>query len=362
MTRIARRHGSGAARRAALVTLAALGGCASTPEEPLSANAEATSAGNGPAPHLSPLEPVSSSADRDTLWRAAIDLLLEAAASDDPLLRANAIEALQEAPQYLDQVLASGLGDANRGVRFVAAMTVGRLELGRHAPAVEPLLEDESRSVRAAAVYALRRCGRPVDLNPLAGYVADGDPEVRANAAMVLAELGNRSAAPVIRDALGRRLSSGGPTLERIVALQLAEALVMLGERREIEVIRAALFTPVEQGEITALACMMCGRLGDRGATADLSNLALRTGEGEQPPEIRMAATYALGLMEPGRAPAEVPRAFLASSFPEQRAQAAITLGAIGDPAALSSLGPILNDSNPRVQVAAAAAILMITG
>ncbi|MHC4589981.1 MAG: HEAT repeat domain-containing protein [Planctomycetota bacterium] len=42
------------------------------------------------------------------------------------------------------------------------------------------------------------------------------------------------------------------------------------------------------------------------------------------------------------------------------RAQAALTLGEIGDPAALPQLATLLDDASPLVQVAAAGGILQI--
>ena len=63
--------------------------------------------------------------------------------AEEPLLRANAIEALHGVPEYLGPAVRQGLTDPNRGVRFVAAMTVGKKQLMEIAPLVEGLLEDE---------------------------------------------------------------------------------------------------------------------------------------------------------------------------------------------------------------------------
>lgn len=306
----------------------------------------------------------STSVSAGELRQPAINLLQQAADSTNPLLRANAVEALQYAPEQFQPIAQRSLGDENRGVRFVAAMTVGKLKMQALAPLLEPLLHDESQSVQAAAIYGLRRCGRPADLNALAEMLLGGNPEVKGNAALVLGELGDTSAIPLLRNAVGRGLNRIDPARRKIVELQLAEAMAKLGATSQVDVIRAALFAPPEEGELVALACQMCGELKDGGAWPDLSNMIHRTGKFERPPEIRMAAALALTQIDPTKAPLDVPAAYVASPRYEIRAQAAHTLAGVamggGDnaQAALMHLAKLMNDPNPLVQVAAAGGIL----
>jgi len=129
-------------------------------------------------------------------------------------------------------------------------------------------------------------------------------------------------------------------------------------------VVRASLFVPEEQGELTALACQMCGELGDRGALPNLIDLARRGGDRQQSPEVRMAATMAIAQLEPAQAPLAVPAEYVGSTRFELRAQAAHTIAEItagrGAPndATLPYLSRLLNDANPLVQVAAAGGVL----
>jgi HEAT repeat protein len=304
--------------------------------------------------------PAPVSTDGTQLSAASLDMLDRAAVSSNALLRANALEAMQRVPQHLEPHVRRGLVDENHGVRFIAVMLIGDLELVHFAHLLEPLLGDESASVRAAAIYGLRRCGRTVDLTPLAALIISDDPEVRGNTAMVLGKLGNPTAVPLVRQAVGRGMTLVSEARVKMVDLQLAEALVMLGEDREIEVIRAALFTPPEQGELTALACMMCGRLRDERAVPNLVRLALQTGPTRQPAEVRMAATWALARLDPAQAPRQVPLEYVADPLIQLRVQAALTLGEIGDPSALPHLALLLDDASPLVQVAAAGGILQI--
>lgn len=290
----------------------------------------------------------------------ALNVLRQAADADYAQLRANAIEGMRHAPEHLDPLVRRGLVDVNRGVRFAAAMTIGRNQMEHLAHLLEPLLRDQADSVRAAAMYGLKRCGKPVDLSPLSAMILSDNPEVRANAAMVLGDLGNPSAVPVIKQAIGYGMDRVNVAKVKIVHLQLAEALVNLGESRQLEVIRAALFAPTEEGELTALACMMCGRLLDERTVPDLIRLARLTGQFQQPAEVRMAATWALARMDTLQALADVPLGYLNDPQYQLRVQAALTLGEIGDPALRSTLTMSMNDENPLVQVAAATAVLQI--
>ena len=73
-----------------------------------------------------------------------------------------------------------------------------------------------------------------------------------------------------------------------------------------------------------------------------------------------MAAIWALAQINPAQATMAVPMEYVRSGKYQLRAQAALTLGEIGDPGALPTLGAMLGDSNPLVQVAAASAILQL--
>ncbi|MDG2054416.1 MAG: HEAT repeat domain-containing protein [Phycisphaerales bacterium] len=299
-------------------------------------------------------------ADQRGYRAVAIDLLYQAAQSEHALLRAHAMEATHGAPASAEVILAGGLADTNRGVRFSAAMTIGDLKLVDLAPQVELLTEDASLSVRAAALYALTQIGQEVDLTLLAEMLFSGDPELKANAAMVLGRLGNKTAVPVLKAAIGKGLQRVDPARARVVEMQLAEALVQLGSLAELEAIHAALFAPSEQGELKALACQICGRLRDRSAFTTLMALALRTTQQQEAPEVRLLATEAIAMIEPHETPVEVAVAYLGDSEPSLRALAALSLGSSGDLSLLPQLAMLMEDENPSVQVAAATAVLRL--
>ena len=303
------------------------------------------------------VEPIVS-----TPTERAITVLLDATESEWPLLRANALEMLAVRPDLLRPRTAEGLADDNRGVRFVAAMTCGEVQFDSMDALLEPLLEDPSDSVRAAAIYALSRCGQSVSPAPLAGFVSSNDPEVRANAIVVLGLLGDPSARPLIRSMLGQGMTLVDPTRIRLVDLQGAAALVRLGDSQEIEPIRAALFAPTEQAELTGLAIQLLGQLGDEGARQMLVRLVEAPSRESRPPEIRLAAAQAiavLGAREPG------PLLRLASEYIDSpqaaiRAQVASLLGEVDDATARGFLSDLMEDPNPVVRVSAAGSCLKL--
>jgi HEAT repeat protein len=274
-------------------------------------------------------------------------------------LRAHAVEASIRSPKLLLELAPAALHDENRGVRFVACMAIAEsglqgATLNGLVPQITPLLEDSSSSVRAAAMLALHRSGQKVNFTPLAAMLQDNDPEIRANAYLVLGELGNESAIPLIRQSLGRGMKLVNPLRVRLVDLAAAEALVKLGEEFEVEPIRAALFAPPEQAELTVVACDSVRRLRDEVARPMLERVVSASGNSMRSPEIRLAASRALARLGAGSAPLVVAREYIAHPDARVRAQAAALLGDIGSPEALAILSGMLGDGNPSVRVAAA--------
>ena len=290
----------------------------------------------------------------------SVSWLLNAVVDSQPIVRATAYEALEGDPDALYEAAPFGLIDENRGVRFVAAMSAGDAGLAGLAPLISPLLSDPSASVRAAAIYAMNKIGEGADPSPLASMARSDDPEVRANAYLVLGLMGNPSAIPLIESTLGKGMRLVNPMRVRLTELQAAEALVLLGDQDDIEPIRAALFTPVEQGEITVLACDMLGRLGDEQARAMLFRMIAASGNQTRPPEIRMAATAALFRLGPPL-PEGLENLILSQvgdRDPRRRVQAAACLAVVPGQQALAALEGLLSDGEPMVRTAAAGAIL----
>lgn len=303
-------------------------------------------------------------------WRArtrerALLVLGEAAMGDNALLRANAIEGLKPVPQRGRRLVIRGLSDPNLGVRFTAAKLAGDLELAEAASPLRDLLQDESPSVRAAAIYALRRIGEPVDPTPLASMLAGGDVRARSQAAFILGELGDPSAIPMLKEAASRPAPNARQVEIRLFNLQVAEALAKLGDEEAVEAVRAALYpSRPEELEAAALAIQIIGEVGDRRSIDQLIYMAERdpnqsAGGMNQtmPAEIRLAAAASLARLG-------LPRGdFIADEYDENdlpaiRAQAAFVYGRVGNASSLRRLADMLEDPSPLVRVAAAAAIV----
>ena len=288
----------------------------------------------------------------------AIGLLVQATVSENPMLRANALEALSASPADIGASLRLALADQNRAVRFVAAFLVGTLEMDEIIILVEPLLDDPSQSVRGAAIYALSRCGKPVDRTPLSAMLMSTLSEIRSNAAMVLGELGDPSAIPLLVEVLRYPLRGVSPIQNRIVELQVTEALIKLGKEDAREAVRAALFVPAGEGEITVLACQILGRLQDLSYVNVLLDMAMREGNREEPPEIRLAAARSVADMQPEKAPIHIPLIFVGSQSFQVRMQVASALGSFRGALVQPTLARLLMDENAAVQVAAAGSVL----
>jgi HEAT repeat protein len=304
--------------------------------------------------------PTSSPRTPDaSLYAQALGTLERASRSEQPLVRANAIEMLVPEVEPLRDAVRRGLVDSNPGVRFVSAMALGKRRLCGSSMLVRPLLEDPSQSVRAAAIFALVVCGdEDVDQTPLSAMVLGMDRATRANAALVLSEIGNPTASVLLREAMKRPLQVEDPEVIRASELGLAEALVRLGDRRQLETIRAAFFAPASQGELTALASQMAGRLSDRILVPAMAALALATGPRQAGPELRLIAAEALARIDANMALPALAEEFSDSDMPEVRMQAAAVLGWDRSAGGIRTLGRLLEDPNERVRVAAAGAIL----
>lgn len=316
-------------------------------------------AGPGPTASRAYRDPVA----RATLRERALTVLTSAATNGLPEERANAIEGLSVAPSRLGPLMDHALIDPNLGVRAIAAMVAGRTRLESAAPRLESLVSDDSPQVRASALYALKKLGRPVDLTPLASMLMSGSPQVRAHAAFLLGELGETSALSLIKEAGRTGVGRSEQSLIRVMDLQLAEARVKLGDEGAMAEIRAALFpAKVEDLEATALACQIVGQVRDSVSVNRLIELVRPVDEKKQlmPAQVRLAAAGALARMGQ-RHGAYIADQYRGNKIDPIRAQAAMVYGEIGDEENLPILVDMMNDPVGRVRVAAATAIIKVT-
>ncbi len=344
--------------------------CLGQSQEP----ATPTSADRLAAPQLRPAGDFQSSIARSEIREKALGLLVSLGdTSDSPQVRSNAVEAMSRAPARAEGLIRKALGDQNLGVRFAACFAVGKAKMKKLAPDVRPLLEDSSLDVRAAAIYALRRCSADVDPTPLGAMLEARDARLRSNVAMILGELGEPSAAPMLRAAARDSSLPGTSIQRRLVRLQIAEALYRLGDHEQIHPIRAALY-PVgpDDMEAATLAAQIIGNVGDKDASAELKNRVLdRVAPPDgavkdpttlpylNPPELRLAAVTSLGKLGV-RNGVYVADEYALSPEAIVRAQAAFAYGETGDVPELPKLEFLMGDDAELVRVAAAGAVVKI--
>lgn len=282
----------------------------------------------------------------------AVQQILASSRSSDPFLRANAIEAAGPLPDRVVPLAQLGLDDPHPAVRFAAAAQVGRLKLKSLAPACRKLLTDTSESVRAAAMFALRACGQEVDISPLAGMLTGSDASARGNAAMLLGLLGDKSAIPMLKDTARVPLHRANPATSAIVRIQVAEAVVKLGDEESLSALRAGLYSSLE--EVRVLAVQMLGRVGDKRMIRPMFDLIAQ----ENAPELQLAAAEALARLGEGDGLPLVLKIGRGSQVDTVRAQAAMTLGLFSDANAKAAVVHFMDDPSEMVRLAAAAAAL----
>ena len=281
----------------------------------------------------------------------AVLIVLDASRSENPFMRANAIEAVAPLKSRLVPILQLALDDPHPAVRFTALATIGKLQLRDMAAGVGLASADESASVRAAALFAQHRCGLPVDISPLAAMLASQNPSLRGNAALLLGMTQDASAAPMIRDLAKTPMPKAGAAQEALVRIQIAEALVKLGDDAALSALRAGAYSQFD--EVRVLAVTIMGQVGDKRMERAFVEML------DSPPvELQIAAAGTLaqfGRFEEGlKVVLEAAR----SRIPTVRSQAALTLAYYRDHRAVSMVDTLLGDEDEHVRLAAAAAAL----
>ncbi|MDF1869283.1 MAG: HEAT repeat domain-containing protein [Phycisphaerales bacterium] len=300
------------------------------------------------------------------LKEVAVEMLLELSTDVSPEIRANALEALQGHTESLESVAALGLSDRNEGVRSVAAMVAGKQNLKALRPMLEVMTTESSPFVRASALFATSKISRSrsdVDISPLSAMLLDSDDiRVSSHAAFVLGELGNESAVPLLKQAGSRTWGQTAPIQRQLFRLQIAEALIKLGQTESMDSVRSALYpSRPEELEATALAVQIIGEVRDRGAIDQLIYLVDEDTSRPMPAEVRLGVAGALGklgLREGGFIADE----YAQNSSPVIRAQAAVVYGRTGRREHLPKLEMMLLDESAQVRAGSAGAILEILG
>jgi HEAT repeat protein len=191
----------------------------------------------------------------------------------------------------------------------------------------------------------------------------DSSARVRAQAAYVLGELGDRSAVGLLREAHKSLSARANPTEVRLSDLQLAEARIKLGDDSALADIRSALYPAKEEDlEAAVLAVQIVGQIKDSVSVNRLIELTNQKEPGGQdlPGELRMAAASALARLGQQQG-SYIAREYFQGGKETLRAQAASLFGETQRPENLQLVARLMEDPDGRVRVSAAAAVVKIT-
>lgn len=177
----------------------------------------------------------------------ALLLLRDEARSPDATVRANCIEALQVSrdPRAVE-IIEQGLHDEEWVVRFAAAMASGVQKADVARPVLNTLVvHDPSGSVRAGCIYALHQFGDDTHMSDLAILIERPDSPTRANTALVLGMLGNRSAIPLLQANRNDR--------DIRVKFEITRALARLGDEPSLHVVEGWSLNRFSEDQLNAM-------------------------------------------------------------------------------------------------------------
>ena len=299
------------------------------------------------------LTPNPSAPEPGKLRQQAVNIMRTALASDDPLIRCQAIEtvAATETLALMPQIHKLLKNDYVL-VRFAAALAIGDM---RYPPARRSLMmlrEKGDERSRLAAAYALLRLGYDNNWPQITQALQSSDQSLRANAVMVLSKLEGERALNMLYWA------KDADDSDITVRLQAAEGIAKLGDKRIYSKLWTLLISKYIENKIIGICAM-----ADLG-TED-SKDAIITMLGDDVPEIRLTAAGQLGklgydLGEPEVLTVLRERSYAGAEEPAQiriKTLAAMAIGYIGTDALKAYLPELLSDNNPSVRLAAANAV-----
>jgi HEAT repeat protein len=310
------------------------------------------------------------------LGEPSVEPLIGALTNADAFTRQHAAEALGELGNAAAaEPLLPAMEDDNRLVRLAATYAVGKVGQPSATPLLVAKLADRDREIREAAAVSLGQIGDPAAVQPLVAALNDPVDKVRTQAAMALGRLGPAAAAAMGGIAAAAQAADEGTREAAVLALG------QIGNTGAVPTVAARLNPAAEPSvPVRRQAAQALGRLGSPsaipallGAFADpdwrvnymaqealagIGQPALPQLLGLMSSQDSLQARYArkaLVKMQPAPV-AELAR-FLGGT-PDQRLNATLALGEIGNPEARALLQPLAaGDPDPRVKAAAAHAL-----
>jgi HEAT repeat protein len=284
--------------------------------------------------------------------KEAVDALI--ASLDDPeeTVRVNVIRALSDIgdPKAIPGIVAC-VADRQSAVRMAACQALGVLKDPRGLPALEKALSDQDESVRIVAARSAGQLPGPESLEVLLRVaLQDASERIRGHVVRVVGERRAREAVPRLESAL--RAESD------LVRANAAMSLGELGDRSSLPVLFRSLDDPFYK--VRCLSAHAIARIAP--GDADAKAAVAKRLEVEDSAMARVDLAWALGSLG-DRSRMETLRTLLFRGEPEDvRAEAAIALGELGDASELPVLERALADKMGIVRSRVAEAIDKIKG
>ena len=136
---------------------------------------------------------------------------------DDPLVRAYlAIAMGSTKDNYYASELIKGLQDESRESRLAAIQAVGMVKANSSVDNLISILNtSDYQDERLAATMSLGFIGNPKSASTLIELLEDNEPNIRWDAAIALAKMGDKSCIPVIRNLMEREYLETFPELDQ---------------------------------------------------------------------------------------------------------------------------------------------------
>ncbi|HEX8521296.1 MAG TPA: HEAT repeat domain-containing protein [Tepidisphaeraceae bacterium] len=297
-------------------------------------------------PKAPPLPPPARNVPLDQSLRSrARQEILSAFASRDAIVRAHAVEAMQDTlgGEFAPQITAA-LGDRDPVVRFAGSIAAGRLGLADATPTLLNLASDPDASVRIGAKFALHKLGDTRFSHDFEQTYKDPVKRTRGDTALVLGLLAEPSANKILIPMLRDR--------DYTVRIQAAEALWRLRDERGLEPLISATISRYPDDQMIALLALA----QPKDHRAEQNFRGALTSDYD---EVALVAARCLGMLGSDEG-YTVAQKGARSADARQRFLAALAFGAIARPDAQDALEKLLKDPTADVRLAAATAILQL--
>lgn len=220
-----------------------------------------------------------------------------------------------------DRAMIPGLIEIAEGVREPVGRRVEALNLLSRFRSIGPgdflvpLMRDREPLVRATAAIVSGNAGDRRSLPTLREVVVGEDPTLRARAAIALGDLGDPSALDALVDAVS--------SSDEELSVNAVRALGALGDPRGIDPLLRAL----ADEHLRYRAVFSLGQIGDARAFSQVFDVAER----DETDDARANAVLALGMLRDPRAVPLLTRRIVSNERADYAAAALVRIGAVGD-------------------------------